>query len=117
MKNGLVNNFVYAYNLTKDKYMYLLNSDLKEYDVTYLDWLVNDFYYIYGPIMLEETVKKQGETIHVQGKITINKKNFARKIKQFASVTRMTFSVQSVELKKSNHSRSKKALNGSQSSS
>ena len=58
MKNGLVNNFVYAYNLTKDKYMYLLNSDLKEYDVTYLDWLVNDFYYIYGPIMLEETVKK-----------------------------------------------------------
>lgn len=58
MKNGLVNDFVYAYNLTKDKYMYLLNSDLKEYDVTYLDWLVNDFYYIYGPIMLEETVKK-----------------------------------------------------------
>lgn len=58
MKNGLVNNFVYAYNLTKDKYMYLLNSDLKEYDVTYLDWLVNDFYYIYGPIMLEFTVKK-----------------------------------------------------------
>lgn len=58
MKNGLINNFVYAYNLTKDKYMYLLNSDLKEYDVTYLDWLVNDFYYIYGPIMLEETVKK-----------------------------------------------------------
>lgn len=59
MKNGLVNNFVYAYNLTKDKYMYLLNSDLKEYDVTYLDWLVNDFYYIYGLIMLEETVKKE----------------------------------------------------------
>lgn len=58
MKNGLVNDFVYAYNLTKDKYMYLLNSDLKEYDVTYLDWLVNDFYYIYGPIMLEFTVKK-----------------------------------------------------------
>ena len=58
MKNGLVTDFVYAYNLTKDKYMYLLNSDLKEYDVTYLDWLVNDFYYIYGPIMLEETVKK-----------------------------------------------------------
>lgn len=58
MKNGLVNNFVYAYNLTKDKYMYLLNSDLKEYDVTYLNWLVNDFYYIYGPIMLEEIVKK-----------------------------------------------------------
>ena len=58
MKNGLVNDFVYAYNLTKDKYMYLLNSDLKEYDVTYLDWLVNDFCYIYGPIMLEETVKK-----------------------------------------------------------
>ncbi len=58
MKNGLVNDFVYAYNLTKDKYMYLLNSDLKEYDVTYLDWLVNDFYYIYGPIMLEFTFKK-----------------------------------------------------------
>ena len=58
MKNGLVTDFVYAYNLTKDKYMYLLNSDLKEYDVTYLDWLVNDFYYIYGPFMLEETVKK-----------------------------------------------------------
>lgn len=58
MKNGLVNDFVYAYNLTKDKYMYLLNSDLKEYDVTYLDWFVNDFYYIYGPIMLEFTVKK-----------------------------------------------------------
>ena len=58
MKNGLVTDFVYAYNLTKDKYMYLLNSDLKEYDVTYLDWLVNDFYYIYGPIMLEFAVKK-----------------------------------------------------------
>lgn len=58
MKDGLVTDFVYAYNLTKDKYMYLLNSDLKEYDVTYLDWLVNDFYYIYGPIMLEFTVKK-----------------------------------------------------------
>ena len=58
MKNGLVADFVYAYNLTKDKYMYLLNSDLNEYDVTYLDWLVNDFYYIYGPIMLEFTVKK-----------------------------------------------------------
>lgn len=58
MKNGSVTDFVYAYNLTKDKYMYLLNSDLKEYDVTYLDWLVNDFYYIYGPFMLEFTVKK-----------------------------------------------------------
>lgn len=58
MKNGLVTDFVYAYNLTKDKYMYLLSSDLKEYDVTYLDWLVRDFYYIYGPIMLEFTVKK-----------------------------------------------------------
>ncbi len=57
-KDGLVTDFVYAYNLTKDKYMYLLSSDLKEYDVTYLDWLVRDFYYIYGPIMLEFTVKK-----------------------------------------------------------
>ena len=80
MKNGLVNNFVYAYNLTKDKYMYLLNSDLKEYDVTYLDWLVNDFYYIYGPIMLEETVKKNyvGEELfkevatHINSEYTID---------------------------------------------
>jgi len=75
MKNGLVNNFVYAYNLTKDKYMYLLNSDLKEYDVTYLDWLVNDFYYIYGPIMLEETVKKNyvGEELFKEVATHINK--------------------------------------------
>lgn len=74
MKNGLVNNFVYAYNLTKDKYMYLLNSDLKEYDVTYLNWLVNDFYYIYGPIMLEETVKKNyvGEELFKEVAIHIN---------------------------------------------
>ena len=75
MKNGLVNDFVYAYNLTKDKYMYLLNSDLKEYDVTYLDWLVNDFYYIYGPIMLEETVKKNyvGEELFKEVATHINK--------------------------------------------
>lgn len=75
MKNGLVNNFVYAYNLTKDKYMYLLNSDLKEYDVTYLDWLVNDFYYIYGPIMLEFTVKKNyvGEKLFKEVATHINK--------------------------------------------
>lgn len=75
MKNGLVNNFVYAYNLTKDKYMYLLNSDLKEYDVTYLDWLVNDFYYIYGPIMLEFTVKKNyvGEELFKEVATHINK--------------------------------------------
>ena len=33
MKNGLVADFVYAYNLTKDKYMYLLNSDLKEIEI------------------------------------------------------------------------------------
>ena len=75
MKNGLVNDFVYAYNLTKDKYMYLLNSDLKEYDVTYLDWLVNDFCYIYGPIMLEETVKKNyvGEELFKEVATHINK--------------------------------------------
>lgn len=75
MKNGLVTDFVYAYNLTKDKYMYLLNSDLKEYDVTYLDWLVNDFYYIYGPIMLEETVKKNyvGEELFKEFATHINK--------------------------------------------
>lgn len=75
MKNSLVNNFVYAYNLTKDKYMYLLNSDLKEYDVTYLDWLVNDFYYIYGPIILEFTVKKNyvGEELFKEVATHINK--------------------------------------------
>lgn len=75
MKNSLVNNFVYAYNLTKDKYMYLLNNDLKEYDVTYLDWLVNDFYYIYGPIMLEFTVKKNyvGEELFKEVATHINK--------------------------------------------